>query len=298
MGSDKDWTKKDSSLVSEGEGRYAPVPGEPFRWLEDPKWSQNTKSFRELFPNGVPMRDEDLTPEQKAFLDAKRPMASLSPHSLSPQQIEFRARVQASLASRGRFPFGERTAGSFFDGLPVYRFTMSPDDGTAEDLAIMLRDGYNDIGRGEEEVDGQRYVWVDYQMDDEVAQGWYAAYPNVGMRRISQSTAKTAMPNPVDLGVKVGDIFVASWGWEQTNIDFYEVVRLTGASVVVRPISKHVAESVNWGVDKVMPNPGEYTGGEMTRRIQDWSDRPTFKATEVSNAYLWDGKPETQTSYA
>lgn len=38
-------------------------------------------------------------------------------------------------------------------------------------------------------------------------------------------------------GVKVGDIFSASWGYEQTNVDFFQVVELVGAlSVRVRQV--------------------------------------------------------------
>lgn len=33
--------------------------------------------------------------------------------------------------------------------------------------------------------------------------------------------------------LKEGDILVASWGWEQTNINFYEVVSLSGKTIVV-----------------------------------------------------------------
>ena len=33
-------------------------------------------------------------------------------------------------------------------------------------------------------------------------------------------------------GVKVGDLFYSSWGYDQTNIDFFQVVALVGASSV------------------------------------------------------------------
>ena len=33
-------------------------------------------------------------------------------------------------------------------------------------------------------------------------------------------------------GVKVGDIFSASWGYEQTNVDFFQVIALIGTSSV------------------------------------------------------------------
>lgn len=39
-------------------------------------------------------------------------------------------------------------------------------------------------------------------------------------------------------GVKVGDIFYASWGYEQTNIDFFQVISLAGeSSVRVRQVN-------------------------------------------------------------
>lgn len=38
-------------------------------------------------------------------------------------------------------------------------------------------------------------------------------------------------------GVKVGDVFYDSWGYEQTNIDFYQVVGLRGETqIILRPI--------------------------------------------------------------
>lgn len=46
---------------------YSPVPGEPFRWLDDPQRSPEDREYRELFPNGVPMTDEAMSPEQLAY---------------------------------------------------------------------------------------------------------------------------------------------------------------------------------------------------------------------------------------
>ena len=44
-------------------------------------------------------------------------------------------------------------------------------------------------------------------------------------------------------GVKVGDIFSASWGWEQTNVDFFQVISLAGeSSVRVREVNPPMIE--------------------------------------------------------
>lgn len=84
-----------------------------------------------------------------------------------------------------------RRVGSMED-LPVYRFTANPSQYTPEDLAIALRDGYDDLGRGTDtDPDGNPYVWVEYRMDDSTARSWYDTIPGIGMSRrgVRRSTA-------------------------------------------------------------------------------------------------------------
>ena len=52
-------------------------------------------------------------------------------------------------------------------------------------------------------------------------------------------------PQPVNkFGVKVGDIFSASWGWEQTNNNFFQVIALVGeSSVRVREVYLSMIDS-------------------------------------------------------
>lgn len=42
--------------------------------------------------------------------------------------------------------------------------------------------------------------------------------------------------------VKIGDIFVNSWGYDQTNIDYYQVIRKTAKMVVLLPIKSRIEE--------------------------------------------------------
>jgi hypothetical protein len=128
-------------------------------------------------------------------------------------------------------------------------------------------------------------------------------FDSLSATRQATAARRTAMPNPVDLGVGVGDIFVSSWGYDQTNIDFFEVVRLTGASVVVRPIGKDRIEMNGPGGNKVMPRKGAFTGQEMTKRISGVGpngddrgfNRPAFSVNSYATAFLWDGQPEYET---
>lgn len=61
----------------------------------------------------------------------------------------------------------------------------------------------------------------------------------------SEDTAKATPTTPKKkaekvnkYGIKVGDIFCSSWGYEQTNVDFYQVIALAGAESV-RVVAVH-----------------------------------------------------------
>ena len=62
-----------------------------------------------------------------------------------------------------------------------------------------------------------------------------------------------------------GDVLSTCWGYEQTNREFYEVIRVKGASVTVRQIA---TETVATGhmTDRVIPLPGAFVGEEITKR--------------------------------
>ena len=69
------------------------------------------------------------------------------------------------------------------------------------------------------------------------------------LRQLRQQ-AKSQFENPY----KVGDILHHSWGYDQTNCDFYQVVEVKTASVVLRKIAhKTVPGSEGFMCESVMP---------------------------------------------
>lgn len=38
--------------------------------------------------------------------------------------------------------------------------------------------------------------------------------------------------------MKVNDILVSKWGYEQTNVDFYKILKVTKATVIVQKLEK------------------------------------------------------------
>jgi len=97
-----------------------------------------------------------------------------------------------------------------------------------------------------------------------------------------------------------GTIFYSSWGYEQTNVSFYQVVRLSGkASVVIREIFKTTCTKDNTDFyGHVMPNKNQFIGDEMRKRINTALSVPSIKLADCERAYLWDNKPKYVSSYA
>lgn len=61
--------------------------------------------------------------------------------------------------------------------------------------------------------------------------------------KITSGSVKTHKEVKNKFGVKVGDYFSASWGYDQTNVDFFQVVALVGeSSVRVREVRPQMIE--------------------------------------------------------
>lgn len=74
--------------------------------------------------------------------------------------------------------------------------------------------------------------------------------------KIKQQAERKAWANPY----KVGDLFRRSWGYDQTNIDWYEVVDVRGKMLMVREIQQERV-STGWMQGKTTPQPGKFREG-------------------------------------
>lgn len=112
-------------------------------------------------------------------------------------------------------------------------------------------------------------------------------------KRDAERKADRAKPHPL----KVGDILYSSWGYDQTNIDFYQVTRVVGAHTVeLRKIAGKDAGGGN-GYDRgnCVASPGQFIGEPFQKRA---NHEGTIAIASYANAYLWDGKPRYWSSYA
>ncbi len=99
--------------------------------------------------------------------------------------------------------------------------------------------------------------------------------------------------------VEVGDIFYCSWGYDQTNIDFYKVVKKTKTGISIVPMSKKVIEyNDRYMTGKVVPGEVFVGAKPMRRKLNKYGDKFYISINSFSSASKWSGRPETFSYYA
>ena len=120
-----------------------------------------------------------------------------------------------------------------------------------------------------------------------------------GRQRVITGRAERRAERKQPHGFEVGHVLYASWGYEQTNIDFFQVTRIIGAHTVeVREVSQIAADTGNepWMTGKCLPRLDGFTGEPMRRRVNGRSK--SVRIDKVRTAFLWDGRPLNWTGYA
>ena len=91
--------------------------------------------------------------------------------------------------------------------------------------------------------------------------------------------------------LKVGDVLHGSWGYDQTNCEFAEVVELHGKVAVIRSLAhQHASGTGNSMAENVKPVPGNYIGEPMRRIIQEgnyirYNDHCTMSVTDPNSEH-------------
>ena len=98
--------------------------------------------------------------------------------------------------------------------------------------------------------------------------------------------------------VAIGDIFVESWHYESTTIQFWQVIAKRGAKVDLRLITKTMVNVDSSGRNEdYMPDIDNFTDKTMTATIRNCcSNRVYLKCESWYSITSWDGKPEYQTN--
>jgi len=102
--------------------------------------------------------------------------------------------------------------------------------------------------------------------------------------------------------MKVNDILVSCWGYEQTNVNFYKVVAVTAKSVKVVGVGQKIVKRETGLSDYVIPdlNAGnDYARMEnKMKKVKLTKDgREFISISSFERAYVWSGSSVYQTNW-
>ena len=96
-----------------------------------------------------------------------------------------------------------------------------------------------------------------------------------------------------------GDILSCSWGYEQTNVDFYVVVSVPSPQfVTLRQIAAPLIEQTGHMQGTRVPDPDMRKGKELRRHVDMSGGTASVKISSYEYARMWDGKPQHVSWYA
>lgn len=96
-----------------------------------------------------------------------------------------------------------------------------------------------------------------------------------------------------------GDILSCSWGYEQTNVDFYVVKAVPSPQfVILQQIAAPLVEQSGHMQGKRVPDPEQTKGAEFRRRVDMSGGTASVKISSFEYARMWDGKPQNVSWYA
>lgn len=107
-------------------------------------------------------------------------------------------------------------------------------------------------------------------------------------------------------GFKVGDFLYSSWGWEQTNVNFFKVVGVTAKCLKIVPVkSKKVSSGGSYNryvvptdtIDRfcVFDSNGDVKKqGYMLKKL---GRSMTIRISSDTRASKWDGRPVAESTW-
>lgn len=112
---------------------------------------------------------------------------------------------------------------------------------------------------------------------------------------------------------EVGMILVSSWGYDQTNIEFFKIVKVSNKSVWIQQLRNKVVEQTGFMSETVVPSDEVSKGGwvdapDGVGQVYDPDHVPaperkvwkgdSVKLSSYAWARVWDNKPKYASHYA
>lgn len=94
--------------------------------------------------------------------------------------------------------------------------------------------------------------------------------------------------------LQIGHILKSSWGYDQTNVDFYQVTKIVSPKMVeLRKIASTFGKALSAMSQTVFPVADQFLSEPMRKR----AGRGGIKIADYAYAYLWDGRAAYSSDY-
>jgi len=98
--------------------------------------------------------------------------------------------------------------------------------------------------------------------------------------------------------VKIGDIFHHSWGYDQTNVDYYQVIEKNGRMLTLREVAAVSVGKDGFMCDHCIAGKDQFKGEPFTKLLQFSGKTPYITISSYGWCSLWDGKENYRSWYA
>lgn len=102
----------------------------------------------------------------------------------------------------------------------------------------------------------------------------------------------------------IGDIVVNTWGYEQTNVEFYQVIEVLNKKIRVREICQNTVKCVGAMSSEVMPDRDNFYNDKillLSLRVEFYNDKMNCRICNPESFYYfrkWEGTSEYCSWYA
>lgn len=122
----------------------------------------------------------------------------------------------------------------------------------------------------------------------QVAEKWIEKAYHWRLERDAAKSADRAEKKAFKTSLKVGAILVGSWGYDQTNVEAFQVLEVSesGKSVVMQAVALRSEGETSWCSSNVSPVVGSFIGPKIRGMVQP-GDRVPYKHCSL---HLWNGK--------
>lgn len=101
------------------------------------------------------------------------------------------------------------------------------------------------------------------------------------IKRQADKAAARAKPH----ALQVGDVLRASWGYDQTNVEYFEITRLVGSQMVEFCEIGQEKEETGFMSGQCVPRPGHFIGKPQRARVSEYGARDSIRVHECAHAY-------------